>query len=107
MTAGLHPVAVEYFEQGGDEALQVDFEGPGMPQMPLASLLSAPATTKGTATPPEEFVVDPSKAARGREHFAKLGCAACHSLRIGEQTVAAANLAQPLNALAQMTAGCL
>jgi len=107
MKAGLHSVAVEYFEQGGDESLQVDFEGPGMPQMPLASLLSAPATTKGTATPPEEFLVDPSKAAKGREHFAKLGCAACHSLKTGDETVAATNKAQPLAALTRMAEGCL
>jgi cytochrome c2 len=99
MTAGLHTVAVEYFEQGGDEALLVDFEGPGMPQMPLASLLAAPVTTKGTAPAPAEFAVDLAKAAKGREHFASLGCAACHSLKIGGQVVAATNTAPSLAAL--------
>ncbi|HZN32643.1 MAG TPA: PA14 domain-containing protein [Pirellulaceae bacterium] len=99
MTAGLHTVAVEYFEQGGDEALQVDFEGPGMPQMPLATLLAAPVTTKGTASPLEEFTVDAAKAARGREHFAALGCAACHALQIGGQAVAPTKTAKPLAGL--------
>lgn len=110
MTAGLHTVAVEYFEQAGDEALQVDFEGPGMPQTPLASLLSAPATAKGTATPPEEFTVDPKKASKGRELFATLGCAACHSLKIGGETIAATSKAQPLAALTvtrSVSEGCL
>jgi mono/diheme cytochrome c family protein len=99
MAAGLHTVAVEYFEQSGDEALQVDFEGPGMPQMPLASLLSAPATTKGTASPPEEFTVDPAKAAKGKEHFATLGCAACHSLKQNGETIAPSNKALALASL--------
>jgi mono/diheme cytochrome c family protein len=36
MIAGPHSVVVEYFENEGEEALQVDFEGPGMTQQPLA-----------------------------------------------------------------------
>lgn len=110
MKAGTHTVAVEYFEQGGGEELQVDFEGPGMPQMPLATLLAAPATTKGTATPPEAYAVDPAKAVKGKEYFASLGCAACHSLKTGSETVAATNKAQPLAALTlarSASEGCL
>ena len=49
MTAGLHSVVVEYFEQAGEESLQVDFEGPGMQQQPLAAVLTAPSVQKRTS----------------------------------------------------------
>ncbi len=99
MTAGLHTVAVEYFEQGGEESLQVDFEGPGMRQMPLASLLTAPVTTKGTADAPQPFTIDLAKAQKGRQHFAALGCASCHSLKIGNQGIESTLSAPPLAGL--------
>ena len=106
MTAGLHSVVVEFFEQEGDEALQVDFEGPGMQQQPLASVLTTPAVQKGTISADEPFVVDPVKAAKGREHFVSLGCAACHTLRIDGSPMTATKLAQPLAKL-PARGGCL
>ena len=106
MTAGLHTVVVEYFEQGGEESLQVDFEGPGTTQMPLATIITAPATQKGTAAPPEDFVVDPSKAAKGREYFASLGCASCHELKHEDKTIASTKTAPALAAL-KGSGGCL
>jgi hypothetical protein len=30
LKAGLHPVTVTFFEQGGDEKLEVSYEGPGI-----------------------------------------------------------------------------
>src|SRR5262245_54055247 len=98
MTAGIHTVAVEYFEQGGEEVLQVDFEGPGQSQMPLASLIVA-TKSSGTATPPEVFKVDPALAAKGKEHFAALGCASCHNLKIGGQLVTSTKTAPALPSL--------
>ena len=106
MTAGLHTVVVEYFEQGGEESLQVDFEGPGATQMPLATIITAPATQKGTAAPPEEFVVHASKAAKGREYFASLGCASCHELKQEGKAIASTKTAPDLAAL-QGRGGCL
>ena len=70
MTAGLHSVVVEYFEQDGDEALQVDFEGPGRPQQPLATLLDRARQRK--RAPPRRrssFTIDPAKAAKGTRVF--------------------------------------
>jgi mono/diheme cytochrome c family protein len=106
MTAGVHPVVVEYFDQAGEKSLAVEFEGPGMTQQPLASLLTAPVVAKGLATPPEEFSVDPTKAAKGKEHFASLGCAACHTLKLDGSAVAATKTAAPLAAIAGR-GGCL
>src|SRR5262249_24044625 len=106
MTAGLHSVVVEYFEQAGEESLQVDFEGPGMQQQPLATLLTTPAKQKGTATVADEFKIDPAKVARGREFFASLGCAACHALNAENSVVAATNRAKSLAQLST-SGGCL
>jgi len=106
MTAGLHSVTVEYFEYAGDEVLQVDFEGPGETQQPLATLLTSPTTTKGSASPPEAFQVDPAKAAQGKEHFAALGCASCHTLKVDGAAVVSTKSAPPLTALAGR-GGCL
>jgi len=105
MTGGSHAVVVEYFEQQGEESLQVDFEGPGMVQQPLATLLTTPAK-QNPAIVTERFEVNLTKAAKGRELFASLGCAACHTLKIDGSPVAAKNTAPPL---AQLTSsrGCL
>src|SRR5262249_50678471 len=96
MTAGLHSVVVEYFEQEGEESLQVDFEGPGMVQQPLATLLTTPAKQSPTASAAERFEIDPAKAAKGREYFAALGCSSCHTLRIDGSLITAKNTAPPL-----------
>jgi mono/diheme cytochrome c family protein len=101
MTAGSHSAVVEYFEQEGEESLQVDFEGPGMVQQSLATLLTTPAK-QNSATAGERFEIDPAKAAKGREYFAALGCAACHALKIDGSLIAAKSTATPL---AQLTSG--
>lgn len=105
MTAGVHTITVEYFEQGGEEVLQVDFEGPGMPQMPLATLITAPVT-KGAVPPPEEFQVDASLAAKGREHFQVLGCASCHDLNLEGHLLETKKPSPALSSLKE-TGGCL
>jgi len=106
MTAGLHTVVVEYFQQGGDASLQVDFEAPGKTQQPLVTWLTTPAIQKGSGGAAELFVIDPAKATKGREYFAALGCAACHSLKIDGSPLAATSSGRPLAQLAGR-GGCL
>jgi mono/diheme cytochrome c family protein len=106
MTAGPHEVVVEYFEDEGEESLQVDFEGPGLTQQPLATLLTSPAKPSASKTPPETFAIDSAKAAKGREYFASLGCAACHVLRENGMPFAATKTATPLTEL-MVERGCL
>ncbi len=36
LTAGLHPVTIDYFEQGGEEELEISWEGPGFSSQPVA-----------------------------------------------------------------------
>jgi cytochrome c2 len=105
MKAGLHTVAVEFFEQAGGEELKVEFQGPNMPQQDLAALISAPPP-KGDKPPDEAFTIDPAKAAKGREYFASLGCASCHELKLGGQRIASSLTAPPL-ANVKGTGGCL
>jgi mono/diheme cytochrome c family protein len=105
MKAGLHTVAVEFFEQAGGEELKVEFQGPSMPQQDLATLISAPPP-KGDKPPEDAFAIDPGKAAKGREFFASLGCASCHELKQNGQRIASALSAPPLTAL-KAEGGCL
>lgn len=100
MTAGPHEVVVEYFEDEGEEALQVDFEGPGMTQQPLATLLTLPAKKSPSIAGQEAFTIDATKAAKGREYFASLGCASCHVLREQGTAIEAKKTAKPLAELA-------
>lgn len=107
LAPGLYSVVVEYFEQAGGQELQVDFEGPGMPQQPLAHLLAAPVVKKGSRPSDEPPLgVDPAKAARGKTYFARYGCANCHTLRIDGRLIQPEHAARPLNQL-DPTRGCL
>jgi cytochrome c2 len=105
MKAGLHTVAVEFFEQAGGEELKVEFQGPSMPQQDLATLISAPPP-KGDKPPEDAFTVDPAKAAKGREYFASLGCASCHELKLSGQRIASSLTTLPLSKL-KGAGGCL
>ncbi len=96
MKAGLHDVVVEYFEGEGEEALQVDFEGPGLTQQPLASLLTSPARQSASQTQQQMFAIDSAKAAKGRDYFASLGCASCHNLRENDKPIASTLTAKRL-----------
>ena len=105
MKAGLHTVAVEFFEQAGGEELKVEFQGPSMPQQDLATLITAPPP-KGDKPPEEVFTVDAAKAAKGREYFASSGCASCHELKLSGQRIASSLTALPLSKL-KVAGGCL
>jgi len=102
---GLANITVEYFENAGGEELQVLVEGPGVPLQSVDKLIAIRAPQQTKPTQPE-FKVDPSKAAQGRELFASLGCASCHSLKIDNQPVASTFKAPALTSLKD-SGGCL
>jgi len=103
LTAGLHQVEVEFFEQGGGQELKVDFEGHGVKRQSLEYALVLPeAKSKGKAA----FEVQPELAAQGKKRFGSLGCASCHQLRIDGQRIAATGLEKPFVSL-NTTKGCL
>jgi len=102
---GLATIAVEYFEQSGGEELQLLVEGPGLSLQPVDKLIAIQAP-KNTKTAQSEFKLDPTKVAQGRDLFASLGCASCHSLKINNEQVALAFKA-PAMASLKNSGGCL
>jgi mono/diheme cytochrome c family protein len=102
---GAQRVRIDYFEAGGDASLQVEWEGPGVPRQPLDSSLTLSSEHRH---PPGEppFEVQPELVQRGRQLFASLGCASCHSLSEGGQRIASSLEAPPLGSL-QGGEGCL
>jgi mono/diheme cytochrome c family protein len=85
LTAGPHAVRVDYFEQGGEETLKVEYQGPGVSLRPLDYALTreagqTPAMDRG-------FRVDPALAQQGRQLFSSLGCASCHAMKSEGATV--------------------
>jgi cytochrome c2 len=104
---GRHKVVVGFFQGGGEEELDVEYEGPGLPRRPLASSILPP---EGVAVPKPAvvptFVSDPGKAEKGRGLFVSIGCASCHQLREGDKLIEPRPAANPLAAL-KADAGCL
>ena len=107
LNRGRHKVVVGFFQGGGEEELDVEYEGPGIIRRPLASAIVPPegvAVPKAVVVP--SFVSDPAKAEKGRALFASIGCASCHQLREGDKLVEARPAENPLAAL-KSDAGCL
>src|ERR1043166_4341844 len=80
LKAGEHPILVTFFNGGAGASLKVSWKGPGIGkrEVPAEALF----TYGGQPMIPvadERLRVDPAKAARGKQLFASLGCAACHA----------------------------
>ncbi|NBV24315.1 MAG: cytochrome c1 [Proteobacteria bacterium] len=105
LKAGEHAFGVDYFDGGGGAELKVSWKGPGIGKQEIpASVFShdgQPMRPVGDAP----FAVDASKAARGKELFASLGCAGCH--QTGPERVASTLKAPPFTVLKDVNGGCL
>jgi mono/diheme cytochrome c family protein len=76
LDAGPHAISFLYFHTGRKAELAFEMEAPQFPRGPVpAAMLSV---TKEPLAPFAPLNVDARLAARGREHFTKLGCANCH-----------------------------
>ncbi len=107
LLAGLHPLSVDYFEQGGGEELSVEIEGPGLPRGPLALQLVG-QHPEGAAVPPTyALALDPQRIAEGRQHFGRLGCAACHGVEEQGQRLEPRGAAAPSWDAVRPRSGCL
>jgi mono/diheme cytochrome c family protein len=104
LTPGLHPIRVEYFENSGEEVLKLEYSGPGIERKPVpASVLSS---TDQPASNKPKFELDDQLAAKGKVLFASIGCASCHQLGPGFESVASRVEAPPLTKL-DAGKGCL
>jgi mono/diheme cytochrome c family protein len=73
---GHHAIQLTYFHTGHSPKFSFEMEGPQFARGPIPSaMLSA---SKEPIAPFEPLQPNPELAARGREHFASLGCANCH-----------------------------
>ena len=102
LALGEHAFELVYFDGGGNTELQVEWKPPGSVRSAIPPTvlghLGQPMRPLGEAP----FTVDFGKAARGKELFRQLNCAACHQLD------APGTPARPLMELrARKPAGCL
>jgi cytochrome c553 len=112
ITAGVHEIRVEFFENQGGEDLRVIVNGNGLKEIGLESLLR-PARKIAIDPDNKPFVLDLKKAAVGRGHFQTVGCASCHEMKLpkgqsGEAQALTSTLPSPTS-FSKMNplAGCL
>lgn len=83
LTKGAHPIRVEYFQGGGEWTLDVTLDGAGTPKQPVDRLITLTAEQKPEPiTRPDAFVLQPELVEQGRVLFSKVGCAACHEMKV-------------------------
>ncbi len=107
LSAGPHEVIVDFTQGGGEAELKVDYEGKGVPRQPLASIATPTREKAAAPTGPNAFVYDEALASKGRDVFAKFGCASCHQLKEDGKAVKPTLTAKPLFDLANFASGCL
>ncbi len=76
LAAGWHKIEFTYFHTGREPSLSLEMEGPQFPRGPVPSAMLSVSREPLPAFEP--LIVNAEFAARGRGHFAKLGCANCH-----------------------------
>lgn len=83
LTAGAHPIAVDFTQGGGEWELSVEFEGAGLPRQSVASsvtMTSDPAPAAGQDAS-AAFSFDPELTKQGKLQFVSAGCVKCHQLK--------------------------
>ena len=106
LKSGVHELQVHYFEQGGEQELRLEFEGPGTPRQAIEQALIPTDSDANAVSSPPSFQVQPELAAEGRLIFQKTGCAACHRLQREGQLMTNELQAKRLSELAEQN-GCL
>lgn len=108
LTAGQHGFVAALFDGGGEVELEVEYEGPGIQRQPVGPALSltSDAPTAPGAEVEARFVVDGALVEKGREVFARVGCASCHQLRQDGQAIRSRLTAPSLGSL-RAAGGCL
>lgn len=107
LSQGQHEVRVDYFEQAGDEGLQLEVAGGGIKRTAFESV-AALAADGQPAEPLVEtvFHANPRLVDEGRKLYRQLGCADCHQLNVEGSLVASTRAYRDLKDL-RGEAGCL
>lgn len=104
LTAGAHPVSVDYFQGGGEWVLTVEWEGPGTPRQALDGAVTlSPEPPKAAK---QGFAVYPALVEKGRGIFASAGCASCHQLKQEGKPIESRLASRPVRELSP-EGGCL
>jgi len=113
LTKGAHKLTAGVFNASAGVELRIEIEGPGLSRQDVAELVTiTPQRNPKPAekpVPPEEnddFPIRPELVEKGRELFASIGCANCHSLNNGGKPIASHKVAPALNRL-RGASGCL
>lgn len=77
LAAGWRKIGLIYYHTGEEPSLSFEMAGPQFPRQPIPSWMLSVSNESIPAFQP--LKVDAQLAARGREQFAKLGCANCHN----------------------------
>ena len=113
LTAGTHPLRLDFFQGGGGWELNLAVSVPG--KVRQSALAWVTPTRDGTPAAGDQqaknavpFVPDAALVAQGREAFAKVGCANCHQLSAADGVAVGSQLASPpLSAIPAETRGCM
>jgi cytochrome c553 len=76
LKAGWNAIELTYFHTGREAVLQFEMEGPGFPRQAIPADMLATSDQQIPVLRPLQS--DPVLAAKGKLHFASLGCAQCH-----------------------------
>lgn len=114
LSAGVHPIRIDYFEWLGQEQLAVDVVVPQGPRLSLLAWVTpkpdgAPAVRPADAKPlGQDFPIDPSLVERGRDIFTAVGCGNCHEMQDDDGGRTASRMvAKSLAELHAVDRGCL
>ncbi|MBI3468267.1 MAG: c-type cytochrome [Planctomycetes bacterium] len=108
LNRGNHKLVASVFNRGGGVELQVEIEGPGLERQSIEPMLFlSPGAVPVKPLPNDDpFVLDRALVEKGRELFARVGCANCHTLRLGNKPIEPRLVAGPLGKL-KPDGGCL
>lgn len=79
LKAGAHSITLSFFNQGAGAELQVRWAEEGKPRRSIPASALSHSGRPMSPLDPESLTVDATRAARGKELFGSLGCAACHA----------------------------
>lgn len=107
LTAGVHPIVVEYFQDGAHISLSAEMQNKGKTSVRQTVDSAVTLTNEPLAAKPNRLAgeLDFEKVTKGRELFASVGCASCHQLKMSNANIASKLQAKPLKELTK--GGCL
>lgn len=94
LPVGEHTITATFFQGGGGDAFKVSWKGPGINKNEIPARVLSHEGQPMRPLDDAPFTVDEAKAAKGKELFTSLNCAACHPIDVpGKKTMPLLQLA--------------